>query len=372
MVFNNTTRTVIGILFALALILAGLWFFWAVRTILVYLAISIVLSLVGRPMLRLLGKVKLGSRTLPDSVKALISLAVMAGVLVGFVGIFVPVIAEEVRIISSIDPEVVAANLEGPIQEMESLVGQYDLGANPEESNREFLERKLTGLIDLTKLSDVFTQLLGTLGNLSMALFSILFITFFLLKDTHIIRNAIGAITPDRYLEQVNQILAHSRKTLTRYFTGILIQVSIVTTLLSAGLYILGVENALVIGFFGGMMNIIPYVGPLIGGAFGIVISLSTNLDMDFVEGMVPLALGIGAVFLAVQLLDNFILQPIIFSNSVKVHPLEIFLVILMAGNLAGVAGMILAIPIYSFLRIIAREFLSEFKLVRSLTSNLE
>ncbi len=372
MIFNHVTRTVFGILFLLLLTVVGIWFFWTVRTILVYVAISVVLSLIGRPILRLLDRVKLGKKDLPDSIKSLICIGLMLSLLAGFVGIFVPLVAEEIRIISSIDPEAVATNLEGPIQELETWVGQYDIGANPDETNREFLERKLTSVIDLTQVSNIFGQLIGTLGNLSMALFSILFITFFLLKDRKIISNTVSAITPDLYMEQVLEVLQHSRQTLTRYFTGILLQVSIVTTLLTIGLWILGVENAIVIGFFGGVINVIPFVGPFIGAAFGIVITLSTNLDLNFVDGMLPLALGVAAVFLTVQLLDNFLLQPIIFSNSVNVHPLEIFLVILIAGNLAGVAGLILAIPSYSFLRIIAREFLSQFKLVRSLTSNLD
>ena len=71
------------------------------------------------------------------------------------------------------------------------------------------------------------------------------------------------------------------------------------------------------------------------------------------------------------QMLDNFLLQPIIFSNSVNAHPLEIFLVILIAGTVAGISGMIFAIPFYTFIRIIAKEFLSQFEIVKSLTKNI-
>jgi predicted PurR-regulated permease PerM len=76
-------------------------------------------------------------------------------------------------------------------------------------------------------------------------------------------------------------------------------------------------------------------------------------------------------VFAAANLIDNTVLQPLIYSNSVKAHPVEIFLVILIAGSLAGIPGMILAIPTYTMLRVIAKEFLSQFKVVQSLTRNI-
>ena len=159
---------------------------------------------------------------------------------------------------------------------------------------------------------------------------------------------------------------------LQKYFLGLLAQITIITTLVSLGLYVIGVKNALVIGLFAGLINVVPYVGPLIGAFFGIVIALSSHLEMEFYAELLPLAGKIAGVFLAVQLLDNFIFQPLIFSKSVEVHPLEIFLVILIAGTLAGVGGMIIAIPFYSILRICANQFLSEFKVIRTMTRGMD
>jgi len=81
--------------------------------------------------------------------------------------------------------------------------------------------------------------------------------------------------------------------------------------------------------------------------------------------------LKVASVFLIIQLLDNILFQPIIFSNSVNAHPLEIFLVISIGGTLGGIPFMILAIPGYTVLRIVAKEFLSEFKIVQDLTKRL-
>ena len=86
---------------------------------------------------------------------------------------------------------------------------------------------------------------------------------------------------------------------------------------------------------------------------------------------MVPLVLKVGVVFLVVQLIDNFVFQPMIYSSSVKAHPLEIFLVILMASSIAGVPGMILAIPTYTILRVVAKEFFNQFPIVQNITKDI-
>ena len=159
---------------------------------------------------------------------------------------------------------------------------------------------------------------------------------------------------------------------LTRYFGGIVIQMTIITVFVSGLLGVLGVENALLIGFFAALINVIPYVGPLIGAAFGLIITISSNLDLEFYTEMLPMLLKVGTVFGAMQMLDNFLLQPWIFSNSVMAHPLEIFIVILMGAQLNGIGGMVLAIPFYTVLRVIARVFLSEFRLVQKITGRMQ
>jgi predicted PurR-regulated permease PerM len=132
------------------------------------------------------------------------------------------------------------------------------------------------------------------------------------------------------------------------------------------------VKNALIIGLFAGIMNIIPYVGPLIGASFGIIIGISTCLDLEFSTGILPMIEKIVVVFICSNLIDAFLVQPYIFSKRVRANPIEIFAVILIAGTLAGVGGMIVAVPVYTVLRIIAREFLSKYRFVQKLTDELE
>jgi len=179
-------------------------------------------------------------------------------------------------------------------------------------------------------------------------------------------------LTPVTYQTEIKHIFLECKHLLSHYFRGLCLDVLLVMTLITLGMWIIGLKNALIIGVLAGMMNVIPYVGSLIGGALAILLGLSGNLDMDFYTGMLPLIGKICLVLVTVNLTDGLLLQPTIYSNSVKAHPLEIFLVIMISGSIAGIPGMILAIPSYTVLRIIAKEFFSRFTAIKKLTEKLE
>ena len=207
------------------------------------------------------------------------------------------------------------------------------------------------------------------IGSTFIAVFSILFMTFFFLKDSNLFYKIIIALTPDSQVEHIKNIMVSSAKLLTRYFSGLIVQVAIVTIMVSSGLALIGVKNALILGVIAGILNLIPYIGPLFGTGLGLLIVVTTFEGGS--SGLLPEVGLVALVYLVTQLVDNFITQPVLFSNTVKAHPLEIFIVISMA-SLGGVTGMILAVPGYTLLRIIANEFLSGHKVVDALTQNIE
>ena len=217
-------------------------------------------------------------------------------------------------------------------------------------------------------LGGILGGLFSVAGNLVVALFSISFMTFFFLKDRQLFPSILQALTPDRHMARVERILDNSTELLTRYFIGLAAQVAIITTIITGGLSILGVPNAFLIGFLAGLLNLIPYVGPLLGAGLGLGIILTTHLQDPELGGLIGKA---ALVFLSGQLVDNFFTQPVIFAGSVKAHPLEIFVLISIAGSLAGITGMMLAIPAYSLIRVVAKEFLSGFKVIQALTDEL-
>jgi predicted PurR-regulated permease PerM len=178
---------------------------------------------------------------------------------------------------------------------------------------------------------------------------------------------------PDKFEEKTKKVFDDSRKLLSRYFIGLMLELLLVMICVTIGLLIVGIrfDLAITIGFFCGLFNIIPYVGPLLGGAFGLILGISNHIELDFYTAVMPMLIKMAIVFAVVQILDNNIFATVIFSNSVNAHPIEIFLVIVIAGNFGGIVGMIFAVPGYTFLRILARQFFSNFKVVRSLTKNL-
>ena len=134
----------------------------------------------------------------------------------------------------------------------------------------------------------------------------------------------------------------------------------------------LSFQLAVVLAFLSGVLNVIPYIGPVVAGAFGTLMGIVSMYGVmgDAVLGV--LMFKFIAIFAVTHIIDVFIFQPFIYSNSVKAHPLEIFLVILLAGNIAGILGMLVAIPAYTVLRVFAKEFFSNFKLVQRLTEQMK
>jgi predicted PurR-regulated permease PerM len=201
---------------------------------------------------------------------------------------------------------------------------------------------------------------------------STIFILFFFLKEKNLFVGVLHALVPTKYEAKVVHSVDSSKTMLSRYFRGLLAQMGGFFALVTLILWILGVKNALLIGSFGGLVNAIPYVGPILGFVFGAFITLSSSLEGDFYTQVLPLLIKVGIAFGVAQTIDNLFLQPMIFSNSVAAHPLEIFIVILVGAKLGGVLGMVLAIPAYTVFRVVAKTFFNEFKFVQKITGRMD
>ncbi len=363
---NNKYRIVIaaiGLLFSIFMV----WYF---SNIVVYLIISAVLSMVGHPLVRRFDKIKIWKFKMPHALSALLTLITILAAFVGFIWFFVPLIVSQAQMLSNINIPEVLEYFKDPIESIKTFLVQYNI-LGVDQTIEGLVETQLESMIDLATFSSLFTTVLSTTGSIFMALFSILFITFFFLHDEHMFENFLILISPAKYTEEVKRIISQTKSLLTRYFLGLMLELFSMMTLITIGLTILGIKNALIIGFLGGLMNIIPYLGPLIGTSMGIIIGLATTLSHGMYDKISIFTLGILGSFAIANLIDNFLLQPLIYSNSVKARPIEIFIVIIMAGSLAGITGMILAIPAYTVLRIIAKEFLTQSRLVQKLTEKI-
>jgi len=237
---------------------------------------------------------------------------------------------------------------------------------------QEFIVNRIKSMINLGNVTNLLNNFIGTAGNLFVGVFSILFISFFFLKDENMFMEGLLLVVPVKHHKSTREVVADSKNLLRRYFIGVILEVLGVMSLIALGLWIFGVENALLIGFFGGIMNIIPYLGPIIGALIAMTLGMTTTLASGVYADLLPVFLKMSGVLLVTNFLDNNILVPMIYSKSVKSHPLEIFLIIIMGGSLAGLLGMLLAVPVYTVLRVIAREFFQQFRIVKKLTDKMQ
>lgn len=358
------------------LIIGGIFVFflmWYFSNIVTYVLISAVLSLMGRPIVRFLQKIKVWKIKVSKSLSAFLTLILIWIMFIGFFRFMIPLLVSEFEQLSTINFEAVIEEIEEPIRQIMSFAGDKTIEMN-NQSFLEIIKEQLSNKIDFSQLSDLLGFVAGTLGEFLIAFFAISFITFFFLNDENMFKEGILLITPTEYEQKVQHILSSVYNLLRRYFVGLIFEIFMVMVLVTLGLTIvgLGFEHAIVIGLFCGLFNVIPYLGPWMGATVGLLIGIAINLNADFMSHTLPLLGLMTLVFVTVQIIDNILFQPLIYSSSVKAHPMEIFLVIMIAGSVAGILGMILAIPAYTILRVVAKEFFNNMKVVRKITKNLE
>jgi predicted PurR-regulated permease PerM len=354
-----------------AFILLMIWVLYSVQSVVVYILIAAVVGMLGRPIVWRLQKIRVkGKQIFPTSLAAIVVLLSFLFLIISFIGLIIPVIIEEANTLSNISKHSANHDPDGPILKLGETLQK--VGMIPEEAHpRSYLVGKLKSILNFGAVSTMFSGVVGSLGTILMGLFSVLFISFYFLQDSKIITAAIFRFTPKSSREKTAQMLRKMKDSLSSYFMGLLVEMIIVGILIWFGMWMLGVKHAVVIGFFAGVINIIPYLGPWIGGSFAVSIGFISNLENGIDAEMGTLILSQLAVVGIVQMIDNFILQPRIYSKSVGAHPLEIFIVILVGGTLGGIVGMIIAVPTYTFIRIVAYYFFEEFSFAQFITSSM-
>ena len=359
---KNISQGIIAAVLKLSLISLGFFLLIQIKVLLVYLIVAAIISLIGRPIVLFLKK-RLKFNNL---MAASFSLLFLGGVLFGIISLFIPLVIQQGDNLSLL-------NINELEKKLEKLVYEISLFFNIDTTNIKNYS-SLTNIINVDNLGAIpefLNYLLSILGNFTIGLFSVTFISFFLLKDSHILENTILVFVNDKSEGRLKKSFEKIKNLLSRYFLGLLLQLTILLVMYSTILLIFGIKNAIVISFLCALLNLIPYIGPLIGAFLMMFLSMTSNLEAEFSTVILPKTIYVMIGFSIGQLIDNFFSQPFIFSNSVKSHPLEIFIVILACGSLMGTTGMIVAIPLYTALKVIFKAFLSENKIVKSLTQDL-
>ena len=347
---------------------------WYFRSVLVYILLAVVVSLIGKPLMTLLQKITIKGRKAPDWILAAFTIILLMVIFTAVITMIVPVVSGIVKNISLTDIEDAARRVAIPLADFNTFL----ISTFPKLGSDFRIE--VVAVQELQKLFDpsAFSSMIGSAASfvtdLGIGIFSVVFISFFFIKDDGLFTSMVAALVPDKHENNAAQAIADIGNLLSRYFIGVLIEILGVALLNFLGLLFiarLGADAALGIAFLTGLLNVIPYVGPLFGGVLGTILGLvlkysSTNpvgLDVNFWIFTIILT----AIFCTTQLVDNFLYQPVIYSTSIKAKPLEIFIVLLVVGHIGGPISMIAAIPSYTAVRVIAFRFFRKIKAIRRL-----
>ena len=364
---NITSR---NIAIAVSFLLVGAIMYY-LSDIVTYVLIAWVISMLGQPLMRFFNKIRISkTHHLPPSVGAVLTQIIFFLIIYVLVSLFVPLVVEQANNLQHLDYQAFITGLKEPLEQLTNWGHRFGL-VSPSENVVDVLKNNFDNWYQHAQLGDIFRSALSRVGDLAVGILSVLFISFFFLKQQNMFTEFLTTIVPKNYEENVREAVRDTATMLTRYFSGLLLQMFFVTVFLSVTFIILGIKNAILIAIFAALINIVPYLGPMLGCAFAVFITVSSNLGLDFYAQIVPIIVKVVVVFGSMQLINDWLIQPLIFSNRVLAHPLEIFIITLIGAKIGGIGGMILAIPAYTVVRVIAREFFNRYKFVQKITNSM-
>ncbi len=354
-------------------IAAVVYLLWLFHSIVWYIITAMVVSLMGRPLVHLLVRIRVGRFRCPTSLGAAIALVTIFAFFGVIFWLFFPLIIRQFEVLREVNLNQLLRSASEPLALLDAQIAEL-IPSNAESfSILDAIQQQANSLLDAELFRNVFSSTASFLTEMLVAVFSVAFIAFFFMKEDGLFLRGLTFFFPERYEENIRHAVSRSEALLRRYFIGLAVESVIITILTVIGMFVLrlSLNTALVIGVLAGVLNVIPYVGALISLGIAMIIPLAM-----YTAGSVPMGIGkllllIAVVFIAIRFLDNFLLQPYISSSSAHAHPLEIFIVLLMAGSLAGMLGMFLAIPVYTIARVVGKEFFNNFHLVQRLTKNI-
>lgn len=342
-------------------------------SVIVYVLLAGVVSLIAKPLKKMLAKIRIKGRSAPDWFLAILSILLILVIFSGIIAGLAPMVKEVISDVASVTGESSLGAISSNLAQLNAYLVQT-FGLDPGFRLEVVILNQVKSVFNVNIFGNVIGSVASALASFGVGLFSVVFIAFFFIRDEKLFSRIICALAPDRHEEDVAESLSDVEHLLSRYFIGLIVEMSCVGLIDFLGLWAIArleLGTAIGIGFMAGLLNIIPYVGPLLGGVLGTIIAMTIRycgvgacgLDIGFWGFLAILV----AVFLLAQLVDNFILQPVIYSTSIQASPLEIFIVMLMAGTLGGIVGMLTAIPAYTVIRVIAGRFFPQVKFIRRL-----
>ena len=356
---KELTRAIVQAFLIIVLLIGLYQVVVSIQSIVFYILIAAVVSLIGRPIVQLLKKIKFG-----NTLSSVTTIAILMTTFFGVVSLLLPVIFEQAKNLSLLNVNAFEATATKLINELSIYLRDYgvDLQSWVDSSLAE---------VDYSFLPDAINTVLNGLSGFTIGVFSVIFISFFFLKDSGLLERMVMVFVADKNVTRVEKSILSIKNLLSRYFIGLLVQITVLFVIYTLVLLIFGIPNAVTIALVCALLNIIPFLGPIIGTVLIVFLTMTSNLDASFATVTLPKTIYVLIGFTIGQLIDNFLTQPYVFSTSVKSHPLEIFITILVGGLLFGPLGMIIAVPSYTALKVIFKEFYAHNKIVKALTKNI-
>ena len=253
-------------------------------SVLAYILLAFVVSLIGQPVFLLLRKIKIKGKSAPDALLAAITLVFIFAILILVVVQVIPVVTNIVREASSLKAQ---ENFDS--QNIINLVNSWIIRVIPwvgeDFDGVQLIIQKISEVLDLSNISGILGSVASAVAGLAVGLFSVIFISFFFIKDETLFGRIIGALVPDTIEDKVKKTILDIERLLSRYFVGLIVEIFGVVLLNCLGLWLIariGPQYALGIAFIAGVLNVIPYVGPLIGEVIGVLLCVVLKYGDDY------------------------------------------------------------------------------------------
>ncbi len=316
-------------------------------TIFIPILLAGILYYMLNPIVNLLMKIKIGRFSISRTWAVVLVFLLLVGLIVLMATEFVPKLLNQIVNLANNVPAAVNSVqdiFDKAVKEMNSqqILQKIDFSS---------LTKKLTS--NITSYANAFFNGLtsGIGGIISAAASAVItaitvpVVLFYMLKDGYRLKTNLGALLPAQHREQTMELLSEMSRTISKYISGQMIECLFVGTFTAIGYLIIGLPYALLLGVIAGICNIIPYLGPYIGIAPALMVSFSHGGWISMIWNVV--------IVVIVQQIDGNLVYPNVIGKSLQIHPLTIIIILLAAGNIAGLMGIILAIPLYAVVKVV-------------------
>lgn len=333
---NITLERVVKFILGAAAIAVALLILYNYSTLVVFLILAMILSYILDPFAN-----RLQSAGLNRTFGITLILATVILILVFISTSVIPIIANQM---AELTAQLSIENIRRIAVQVENqLTNKFEF--LPEGFLEENITAVLNELFNVNQISTIVSDALSIFTNIFSAVLVVPFAAFFFLKDGSKIRRDLLQLVPNKYFETTLTVIDKIEKRLGLYFRSVLFQSFLVALSSWTTLSVAGLDNAMSVGIAVGLANTIPYFGPILGYFLSIIVSIIETGNFSLVAACIL------AIFV-VQMLDNIVFQPMLFSRSADMHPVAILFIILIGAETAGIIGMLVAIPIATVVKI--------------------